>query len=85
MSTGLHHHAERRETGNFKEKERNVGPTESWQRSLARFHDWHTVGPLYTENRGKTKVSGQAKAMNLETVPLLSEVPWVYTQIIPGR
>lgn len=61
---------ERRETGNFKGKERNVGPTEFWQQSLARFHDWHTVGPLYTENGGKTKVSGQAKAMNLETVYL---------------
>lgn len=70
MSRGLHHHAERRETGNFKGKERNVGTTESWQQSLARFHDWHTVGPLSSENRGKTKVSRQAKAMNLETVCL---------------
>lgn len=30
MSRGLHHHAERRETGNFRRNGRNVGPTESW-------------------------------------------------------
>lgn len=83
MSRGLHHHAERRETGNFRGKGRNsVGPTESWYQSLARFHDWHTVCPLYTENGGKTKVTGQAKAMNLETAFMVCIALVLYTNHI---
>ena len=74
-----HRHAESGRQATAKGKRRDERPTKSWQQSLARCHNWHTVGPLYTEDRGKTKVSRQEKSNELgDCLTSWPVVPWVY-------